>query len=34
VGYTWDDDAGEYTRTRAHPDAYGYLDPVAFVEHY
>jgi len=33
VGYTWDD-AGEYTRTRAHPDAYGYLDPVAFVERY
>jgi len=33
VGYTWDD-AGEYTRTRAHPDAYGYLDPAAFVERY
>jgi murein DD-endopeptidase MepM/ murein hydrolase activator NlpD len=27
VGYTWDDDP-----TRAHPDFYGYLDPLAFVE--
>ncbi|MDY7078161.1 MAG: M23 family metallopeptidase [Chloroflexota bacterium] len=27
VGYTWDDDP-----TRAHPSAYGYLDPIAFVE--
>ncbi|MBN1179967.1 MAG: M23 family metallopeptidase [Anaerolineae bacterium] len=27
VGYTWDDDS-----TRAHPEVYGYLDPVAFVE--
>jgi hypothetical protein len=27
VGYTWDDDA-----ERALPDAYGYLDPVAFVQ--
>ena len=27
VGYTWDDDPA-----RAHPDYYGYLDPVAFVE--
>lgn len=27
VGYTWDDDPA-----RAHPDFYGYLDPVAFVE--
>jgi len=27
VGYTWDDDP-----LRAHPDFYGYLDPVAFVE--
>jgi murein DD-endopeptidase MepM/ murein hydrolase activator NlpD len=26
VGYTWDDDSA-----RAHPDFYGYLDPVAFV---
>ena len=29
VGYTWDDDPA-----RAHPDFYGYLDPVAFVERY
>jgi murein DD-endopeptidase MepM/ murein hydrolase activator NlpD len=27
VGYTWDDDPA-----RAHPDYYGYLDPIAFVE--
>jgi len=27
VGYTWDDDP-----SRAHPDFYGYLDPIAFVE--
>lgn len=27
VGYTWDDDP-----SRAHPDFYGYLDPLAFVE--
>jgi len=27
VGYTWDDDPA-----RAHPDYYGYLDPMAFVE--
>lgn len=27
VGYTWDDDPA-----RAHPDFYGYLDPMAFVE--
>jgi murein DD-endopeptidase MepM/ murein hydrolase activator NlpD len=27
VGYTWDDNPA-----RAHPDFYGYLDPVAFVE--
>ena len=27
VGYTWDDDPAH-----AHPDAYGYLDPVTFVE--
>jgi murein DD-endopeptidase MepM/ murein hydrolase activator NlpD len=27
VGYTWDDDPA-----RAHPDFYGYLDPIAFVE--
>jgi len=27
VGYTWDDDPA-----RAHPDAYGYLEPAAFVE--
>ena len=27
VGYTWDDDPA-----RAHPDFYGYLDPVSFVE--
>jgi len=27
VGYTWDDDPA-----RAHPDFYGYLDPLAFVE--
>jgi hypothetical protein len=27
VGYTWDADPA-----RAHPDAYGYLDPVPFVE--
>ncbi len=27
VGYTWDDDPA-----RAHPEFYGYLDPVAFVE--
>ena len=27
VGYTWDDDSA-----RAHPDTYGYLDPIAFVE--
>jgi hypothetical protein len=27
VGYTWDDDP-----TRARPEAWGYLDPVAFVE--
>jgi hypothetical protein len=27
VGYTWDDDPA-----RALPDAYGYVDPVAFVE--
>jgi hypothetical protein len=27
VGYTWDDDP-----TQAHPDFYGYRDPVAFVE--
>ncbi|MCP4542995.1 MAG: M23 family metallopeptidase [Chloroflexi bacterium] len=27
VGYTWDD-----LPARAHPDFYGYLDPVAFVE--
>ncbi len=27
VGYTWDDDPD-----RAHPDYYGYLDPLAFVE--
>jgi murein DD-endopeptidase MepM/ murein hydrolase activator NlpD len=27
VGYTWDDDS-----VRAHPDFYGYLDPIAFVE--
>lgn len=26
VGYTWDDDPA-----RAHPDYYGYLDPIAFV---
>jgi len=26
VGYTWDDDP-----SRARPDAYGYLDPLAFV---
>jgi murein DD-endopeptidase MepM/ murein hydrolase activator NlpD len=26
VGYTWDDDPA-----RAHPDFYGYLDPIAFV---
>jgi len=26
VGYTWDDDPA-----RAHPDAYGYLDPLDFV---
>jgi murein DD-endopeptidase MepM/ murein hydrolase activator NlpD len=31
VGYTWDD-AGE--NTQAHPDAYGYLDPVACAERY
>ena len=29
VGYTWDDDPAQ-----AHPDAYGYLDPTAFVEGY
>jgi len=29
VGYTWDDDP-----TRAHPDFYGYLDPILFVEEY
>jgi murein DD-endopeptidase MepM/ murein hydrolase activator NlpD len=29
VGYTWDDDPA-----RAHPDAYGYLDPIGFVESY
>jgi hypothetical protein len=27
VGYTWDDDP-----TRAQPEAWGYLDPVAFVK--
>jgi murein DD-endopeptidase MepM/ murein hydrolase activator NlpD len=27
VGYTWDDDPA-----RAHPDFYGYLDPISFVE--
>jgi murein DD-endopeptidase MepM/ murein hydrolase activator NlpD len=27
VGYTWDDDPA-----RAHPDFYGYLDPMGFVE--
>jgi len=27
VGYTWDDDPA-----RAHPDFYGYLDPIPFVE--
>jgi murein DD-endopeptidase MepM/ murein hydrolase activator NlpD len=27
VGYTWDDNP-----VRAHPDYYGYLDPIAFVE--
>jgi murein DD-endopeptidase MepM/ murein hydrolase activator NlpD len=27
VGYTWDDDP-----TQAHPDFYGYLDPIAFVQ--
>ncbi|HDQ73801.1 MAG TPA: M23 family metallopeptidase [Chloroflexi bacterium] len=27
VGYTWDD-----VPARAHPDYYGYLDPIAFVE--
>jgi murein DD-endopeptidase MepM/ murein hydrolase activator NlpD len=27
VGYTWDDNP-----LRAHPDFYGYLDPIAFVE--
>jgi murein DD-endopeptidase MepM/ murein hydrolase activator NlpD len=27
VGYTWDGDPA-----RAHPDFYGYLDPIAFVE--
>lgn len=27
VGYTWDDGPA-----RAHPDSYGYLDPLAFVE--
>jgi len=26
VGYTWDDDPAQ-----AHPDVFGYLDPVAFV---
>jgi murein DD-endopeptidase MepM/ murein hydrolase activator NlpD len=29
VGYTWDDDPA-----RAHPDFYGYLDPLAFVENH
>ena len=29
VGYTWDDDPA-----RAHPDFYGYLDPVIFVENH
>ena len=29
VGYTWDDDPA-----RAHPDFYGYLDPMAFVGSY
>ncbi len=29
VGYIWDDDPA-----RAHPDYYGYLDPMAFVGSY
>lgn len=29
VAYTWDDDS-----SRAHPDFYGYLDPIAFVENH